>query len=700
MDHSTKDGHHHHHSHGPDTKDSHHNHVHDSEMTAGSQHQNNHDHQHHSHTDHNTHHGHMIEDFKKRFWVSLIVTIPILILSPMIQMFLNVDWRFPLDMYILFGLSSFVFFYGGWPFLTGAKDELRQKEPGMMTLIALAIVVAYVYSVMATFGLTKGDFYWELATLIDIMLLGHWIEMKSIMGASRALEELVKLMPSEAHRIMENGEIEDVQIKELKEGDIVLVKPGEKLPVDGKITEGNSSIDESMLTGESAPVEKGQGDQAIGGSINGEGSLTVQVQKTGESTYLSQVINLVKEAQATKSRTQDLSNRAAKWLFYLALGVGILTLVVWLLLGYSFSFALERMVTVMIISCPHALGLAAPLVVAVSTAISAKKGLLIRNRAHFENARKIKAVVFDKTGTLTKGEFGVTNIQTENGFSEQEVIQLAASLESQSQHPIATGIVKEAKFRNLEFSEVQKFHSLTGKGLEGTIKGKHIMVVSPGYVKSRNIQYDKESFNEWSSEGKTVVFVLMNQSLAGMIALADIIRDSAKSAIQSLKEMGIKSYMLTGDNQKVANYVGSQLNMDDVIAEVLPHQKSEKIEAIQQEGLKVAMTGDGVNDAPALAKADLGIAIGTGTDVAIESADIVLVNSNPEDVVNIIHLSNATYKKMTQNLWWAAGYNIITIPLAAGVLYKFGLILSPAVGAVLMSLSTVIVAINAKTLKI
>ncbi|HWO76936.1 MAG TPA: heavy metal translocating P-type ATPase [Bacillus sp. (in: firmicutes)] len=710
----SNNNHHHHHSHNQqhsrhehshEEKHTHHEHSHPEKQNQ-SEHSHNHTHHSHaehkdqSHHNHHAHHGHMIEDFKRRFWISLIVTIPILFLSPMIQMFLNVDWRFPYDSYILFGLASFVFFYGGWPFLTGARDELRQKQPGMMTLIALAIVVAYVYSVMATFGLTEGDFYWELATLIDIMLLGHWIEMKSIMGASRALEELVQLMPSEAHLLKDNGEIIDIQIKELKEGDLVLVKPGEKLPVDGKITDGNSTIDESMLTGESVPIEKGVGDQAIGGSINGEGSLTIRVEKTGESTYLSQVINLVKEAQETKSKTQDLSNRAAKWLFYLAVGAGIVTLVIWLLLGYPFSFALERMVTVMIISCPHALGLAAPLVVAVSTAISAKKGLLIRNRAHFENARNITGVVFDKTGTLTKGEFGVTNLLTENGFTDEQVLQLAASLESKSQHPIADGIVKEAHTRNLKLSHVHDFKSLTGKGLEGIIAGRHIMVVSPGYVKNENIQFNQSHFNEWSSEGKTVVFVLVNRSLVGMIALADIIRESAKIAIHKLKDMGIKSYMLTGDNQKVANYVAKQLDMDDVIAEVLPHQKSEKIEGLQKEGLKIAMTGDGVNDAPALVKADLGIAVGAGTDVAIESADVILVNSNPEDVVNIVKLSKATYKKMIQNLWWAAGYNIIAIPLAAGVLYNAGIVLSPALGAVLMSLSTIIVAINAKTLKI
>jgi P-type Cu2+ transporter len=656
--------------------------------------------EHQGHHDHHDHHAHMVKDFKKRFWISIIITIPILILSPMIQMFLNVDWRFSNDMYLLFGLSTLIFFYGGWPFLTGAKDELANKNPGMMTLIALAIVVAYVYSSFAVFGLEGNNFFWELATLIDIMLLGHWIEMRSVMGASRALEELVKLMPSEAHLIDEDGTVKDVSLEEIQHGDRVLVKPGEKVPVDGEIVEGKSAIDESMLTGESVPVDKKSGDEVIGGSINGEGSITLMVQKTGGDTYLSQVINLVKEAQDSKSKTQDLSNRAAKWLFYLALGAGIITFFIWVTLGYSFSFAMERMVTVMVISCPHALGLAAPLVIAVSTAISAKNGLLIRNRTNFEGARSIDAVVFDKTGTLTEGQFGVTNMEASNGFEEKDLLSLAASVESQSEHPIARGIVREGEKKQVNVKSIQDFESITGKGLRAKVDNQDIMVVSPGYMKEENIFYNESLFKEWSKEGKTVVFVLVNHELAGMIALADIVRETAKGAIQELKEMGIESFMLTGDNRQVANYVGKQLGIDQVFAEVLPHQKSDKISEIIQSGKKVAMTGDGVNDAPALAKANLGIAIGTGTDVAIETADVILVKSNPQDVVNLIRLSQATYKKMIQNLWWAAGYNIVAIPLAAGILYNIGIVLSPAVGAVLMSLSTVIVAINAKLLKI
>ncbi|SEJ79708.1 Cu2+-exporting ATPase [Bhargavaea ginsengi] len=697
------DGHHHEHHSSPDQpvnpEQNEHSHSHHDD-----------DYSRHGHSDHATaqghgghhdHHSHMIEDFKKRFYISLIVTIPIMILSPMIQSFLGVDWRFGGDMYILFALSTFVFFYGGWPFLQGAKEELSERSPGMMTLIALAIIVAYVYSTAAVFGLAEHEFFWELATLVDIMLLGHWIEMRSVMGASKALEALAKLMPSEAHLIDENGKTKDVQVGQLKAGDRLLVKPGEKVPVDGEILEGKSSVDESMLTGESVPVEKSSGMEAIGGSINGEGSLILSVKKTGEETYLSQVISLVREAQESKSRAQDLANRAAKWLFYGALAAGLITFAVWLLLGYPVSFAIERMVTVLIIACPHALGLAVPLVIAVSTSIAARKGLLVRNRTAFEGARNIEAVVFDKTGTLTKGEFGVTDIATVDGISPEDLLSYAAAVETQSQHPLARGIIKKADELNLTRRKVSDFQSLTGKGLQGMVDGKEVMVVSPGQVRELDLSFDQERFNQWSSEGKTVVFTVIDGRLGGMIALADIVRESAIEAVRTLKEMGVKSIMLTGDNAKVANYVGRQIGMKEIIAEVLPHEKADKIEALQkEEHLKTAMTGDGVNDAPALAKADLGIAVGAGTDVAIETADVVLVKSDPLDVVNIFKLSRATYRKMKQNLWWAAGYNILAVPLAAGVLYKFGILMSPAVGAVLMSLSTVIVAINARLLTI
>nr|WP_238323485.1 copper-translocating P-type ATPase [Planococcus antarcticus] len=641
----------------------------------------------------------MVADFKKRFFISLILTLPILVLSPMIQHFLGFDLRFNNDMYILFAFSTIVFFYGGWPFLTGGISELKGKNPGMMTLIALAITIAYGYSTLVVFGWEGNQLFWELATLVDIMLLGHWIEMRSIMGASNALEQLVKLMPSEVHKLDERNQVYDVSLSKIRNRDRVLVKPGEKIPVDGQIIEGKSTIDESMLTGESIPIDKQEGDSVIGGSVNKEGSLTIVVEKTGEESYLSQVITMVKEAQESKSRTQDLTNRAAKWLFYLALIAGFITLFAWLSLGYSFDVAIERMVTVMVITCPHALGLAAPLVVAVSTSISAKQGLLIRNRADFEGARNLNAVVFDKTGTLTKGEFGVTDIISESSYSDKEVLQLAAIIEQNSEHPIATGIVKSAKEKGITIGKVNDFESITGKGIQGQIEGQKVNVVSPGYVNSNQLTYNHLQFNKLSEEGKTVVFVLVEDRLAGMIALADIVRDTAKEAVAALKARGIHSIMLTGDNKKVANWVAAQVGIDEVYAEVLPEDKAKQIKKIKEKGWRVAMTGDGVNDAPALATADLGIAIGAGTDVAMETADVVLVKSNPNDVVTLIDLSKKTYRKMVQNLWWATGYNIFAIPLAAGVLAPWGVIVSPAIGAVFMSLSTIIVAINAKLLK-
>lgn len=649
--------------------------------------------------DHHDHHAMMVNDFKKRFFVSLVLTVPILLLSPMIQMFMNVDWRFTGDSMILFGLSTILFIYGGKPFLLGAKDEFKQRMPAMMMLIALAISVAYIYSTLTVFVLEGNDFFWELATLISIMLLGHWIEMKSVMGASKALEELVKLMPDIAHMIHDDGEIMDHPVAYFKVGFNVLVKPGEKIPLDGVIYEGNSSVNESMMTGESVPVEKTIGDEIIGGSINGDGVLKFTVNHIGEATFLSQVIKLVKEAQASKSNTQRLADKAAKWLFYIAVFAGTTTFIVWLVLGKDLSFAIERAVTVIIISCPHALGLATPLVTAVSTSIGAKKGLLIRNRAAFEEARNLNAIVFDKTGTLTEGAFGITDVIT-LGVEENELLSIVYSVEANSEHPIAKGIVKAGKAKNLELLDVKDFKALPGKGLSAIVNTKNIMVVSPGYLQIEKIDYDHVKYDSLAQEGKTVVFVLDDNKLIGFIALSDIVRDTAIEAIQSLKTMNIESIMLTGDNKRVAEYVGKKLSIDTIIAEVLPHQKSEKIEELQKMGKNVAMTGDGINDAPSLAKANLGIAIGAGTDVAIETADIILVKSNPLDVVNIVKLSKATYRKMIQNLIWATGYNVIALPLAAGVLFNQGIVISPALGAVFMSLSTIIVAINARTLKI
>ena len=658
-------------------------------------------HSEHSGHNHHDHHEHMIKDFRKRFWVSLAVTIPILLLSPLIQHFLGLKetLRFIGDIYVLFVLSTFVFFYGGYPFLKGLFDELKQKQPGMMTLIALAISVAYFYSGAVVFGVQGEIFFWELATLIDIMLLGHWIEMKSVMGASKALEELAKLMPDEAHKIDENGNVVDVKVSELKNNDKLLIKPGEKIPADGKIYEGKTSINEAMITGESKPVSKGEGNEVIGGSINGEGSVKIEVEKTGDDTFLSQVVKMVREAQESKSRTQDFANKAAFWLTIVAISAGAITMLVWLLIeGSTFNFALSRTVTVMVITCPHALGLAIPLVVAVSTALSAKNGLLIRNRTAFEQARNLQAIIFDKTGTLTKGEFGVTEtISFDENFSEKEILKYAATIESESEHPIAMGIVRSSEDKY----DLRDFNSIPGKGAEGKVNSKEVKVVSPGYLEENNIEIEeKEKIERLSSQGKTVVFVLIDNKLTGAIALADIIREESKEAIKQLKNLGIKPMMLTGDNRQVAQWVADELGLDDYFAEVLPGKKAEKVKEVQNRGMIVAMTGDGVNDAPALAQADVGIAIGAGTDVAVETADIILVKSDPKDVVSLIKFAKATYRKMVQNLLWATGYNAFAIPLAAGVLFSAGIILSPAVGAVLMSLSTVIVAINAKLLKV
>jgi len=646
---------------------------------------------------HHDHHAHMIEDFKKRFWISLVITLPIVVLAPMIQGLIGYELRFNGDRYVQFVLSSIIFFYGGWPFLKGLADEVKKKAPGMMTLIALAISVAYFYSSAVVFGLGGKIFFWELASLIVIMLLGHWIEMKSVMGASNALQELAKMMPSTARRIKEDGEHEDVSIDNLKGNDTILVRPGEKIPADGIVLEGESHVNESMLTGESKPVTKHKNDQVIGGSVNDNGTLKIKVRHIGEDSYLSKVIGMVKEAQATKSKTQNLADKAAAWLFYIALVAGITTLVVWLSLGKDFEYALERMVTVMIISCPHALGLAVPLVVAISTAVSAKNGLLIRNRTAFENARKLTAIIFDKTGTLTKGEFGVTRFKsTLDKYSDNELLQIAASIENSSEHPIAAGIVRKAKANDLALQEPENFQNITGKGIKANLKGQEIKIISPGMLKEQGIDTPSDAFK---TEDETVVFVLIDNSLAGYIALADEIRPESLSAINTLKERGIKVYMATGDNQQVAKAVSQQLSLDNFYAEVLPEDKQRIIKELQEKGEFVAMTGDGVNDAPALAQANVGIAVGSGTDVAAETADIVLVNSNPKDIANLILFGAATYKKMMQNLWWAAGYNIVAVPLAAGVLAGAGIILSPAIGAVLMSLSTVIVAFNAKLLK-
>jgi Cu2+-exporting ATPase len=644
----------------------------------------------------------MVADFRRRFWVSLILSVPVLALSPLIQAWLDLGeaLQFPGDRSVQAVLATVIYFYGGLPFLRGVVGELGQRQPGMMTLIALAITVAWGYSTLVALGLHGEVFFWELATLIDIMLLGHWIEMKSVLGASGALESLVRLMPAEAHLVEAGGATRDVPVAELKHGDRVLIKPGEKVPTDGTIVEGQTSVNEAMLTGESKPVEKGKGATVIGGAVNGEAAIIVEVHKTGDETYLSQVITMVRQAQESRSRSQDLANRAAVWLTAVALGGGAVTLAAWLATGVSFPFALARAVTVMVIACPHALGLAVPLVVAVSTALSAANGLLIRDRSAFERARALDAIVFDKTGTLTEGRFGVTDVIPLDNRGEEDVLRLAASLESQSEHPVAAGIVRGAQGRKVQFPPPVGFRTIPGRGAEAVVDGARVKVVSPGFLKAQGLRVDDGRVRKVAEQGKTVVYVLADDRPAGAIALADIIRPESREALAHLKAMGIKAMMLTGDATAVAASVARELALDEFFAEVLPDQKAAKIKEIQGRGLTVAMTGDGVNDAPALTQADVGIAVGAGTDVAIESADIVLVRSDPRDVTAIVELARATYRKMLQNLWWATGYNALAIPVAAGVLYPIGILLTPAAGAVLMSLSTMIVAINARLLRL
>jgi Cu2+-exporting ATPase len=656
---------------------------------------------HHKKTDHqghDEHAGHHTENFLKRFWICLVITIPVLLLSHMIQQWIGFQLTFPGDRYLLLVLSSIIFFYGGWPFLVGLVRELKHRNPGMMTLVAVAITTAYVYSVAVIFGLPGMDFFWELATLIDIMLLGHWLEMRSQMAASRALESLVALLPSVVH-VESNGEVHDIPLQQLQNNDVIIVKPGEKIPADGIIKEGSSYINESMLTGESAPVMKEKDAKVIGGSVNGNGVLKVQVTGTGSDSYLNKVINMVQSAQGTKSGTQNLAGKVAMWLTIISISVGIITLVFWLTQGKDFPFALERMVTVMVTSCPHALGVAIPLVVAISTTLSAVQGLLIRNRTAFENARNITTIIFDKTGTLTKGTHEVQQIiPLTNQYTADDILRFAAAIQQNSEHHIAHGIMRKLKEKHLELWKSSGFEYIQGVGVMGNVNGKKVVAAGPNYFKQQGKDTPVIPAGIDQSTD-TVNFVLIDDTPAGIITLADSIRETAAEAISLLKQMNIKSFLLTGDNESVAAAVAKKLNMDGYMANVLPHEKQTRVKEIQAKGEIVAMTGDGVNDAPALAQADVGIAVGSGTDVAAETADIILVNSDPKDVVQIITFGRATYRKMVQNLIWAVGYNVIAIPLAAGILYP-AFMLSPAMGAVLMSASTIVVAINAKLLKV
>jgi len=637
-----------------------------------------------------------MQEFKRKLWISLILTIPIMLLSEMIQMWLGITWiKIPFQKEVLFVLSLFVYVYGGSPFIKGMIQEVKDRQPGMMTLIGFAISVAFFYSAGTVFLTSGKDFFWELATLIDVMLLGHWIEAKSVLGASMALEELVRIMPTTAH-LLKDGEIMDIPVSQLKAGDWVLVRPGEKIPSDGVVVEGESFLNEALLTGESKPVHKKTEGKVIGGAINEEGVLKVRIERVGEETYLAQVINLVKQAQESKSRTQDLANRAAALLFYAALAVGIVTYLAWFILG-NIDAALERTVTVLVIACPHALGLAIPLVVALSTSITAKSGILIRDRKAFEMVKDVNAVVFDKTGTLTEGKFGVSDIVS--FIPEEKLLTLTASIELNSEHIIAKAIVEHAKQRDVAIPHTEEFRALPGKGAYGRVDDKQVYVGSTNLLEELKIKVKDEKIKELQEQGKTVVFTVVDRKLAGAFALSDRIRKESHEAVKKLKDEGLKVYMLTGDSQEVAHWVAKELDIDEYFAQVLPDKKAEKIRLLKARGNRVAMVGDGINDAPALVTADVGVAIGAGTDVAIESADIILVKNDPRDVPKLMDISRKTYSKMVQNLWWAAGYNIITIPLAAGILSGYGLVLHPAVGALIMSLSTVIVAFNSQTLR-
>ncbi len=653
------------------------------------------------HKNHDKHEGHHAEDFLKKFWLSLVLTIPVLLYADVTEKIFK--WSppdFAGSEFLPLLLGSIVFFYGGWVFLKGALSELKAKLPGMMTLISVAISAAYFWSIYAVF-FGEEALFWELTTLITIMLLGHFLEMKAVSGAQGALKELSKLLPDTAE-VVRNGKIETISLSLLKEGDTALVRPGAKIPADGKVVDGESDVNESMITGESRPVYKKEEDSVIAGTINGDGALKITVSQIGDKTFLSGVMRLVAEAQASKSRLQMLSDRAAFYLTLIAITAGLITLIAWLLAGKEINFAVARLVAVLVIACPHALGLAVPLVASISTTKAAQNGFLVKQRLALEAARTIDTVLFDKTGTLTKGEFGVIDIWSANGYEKDYVLELAASLDSLSEHPIARAVVNKAKEKNIILIVPKKFEALKGRGVKAVIDEKEIFVGGPSLLESQKIELPTE-FNKQvqdaGKKGQTVIFVLKEKKLLGAIALADVIREESKEAVNALKAMGIKTSMMTGDSEDVARWVSGELGIDEYFSRVLPGEKSEKVRVLQSRGLKVAMVGDGINDAPALTQADLGIAIGAGTNVAIESAGLILMRNDPRDIVKIIRLSQMTYSKMIQNLFWATGYNVIALPLAAGALAFKGIVLEPAIAAVLMSVSTVIVAFNAVLLR-
>lgn len=688
-EHETK-AHHAHHDHDHMNHDQHEAHNHN--------HSDHHDHGGHDHG-HGGHGAHMMADFKKRFWVVLVLSIPLAIIAPMMMEIFNYQIDFPGQGILEFVLATIVFFYGGKPFLSHAWHELKSGAPGMMMLISLAIVAAYAYSILTTFFISGMNYYFELATLILIMLAGHYIEMKAQLSAGNAVESLAKLLPSEAEVIHEDGSTSEVKVDQLNKGDRIFIRPGGKIPIDATVYEGHSEVDESMLTGESVPVLKEAGAKIVGGAINGDGVLKAEVDKTGSDTYLSQIIDLVTDAQAQKSKAQSIADVWAKYLFYIALAAGIIAFASWSAVD-GYLVGLQFMVATFVIACPHALGLAVPLVNAESTSLAAESGLFIQNRIAFEGAHKVDKIIFDKTGTLTQGAFGVDEIMPmDANFNEETLLQIAYAIERQSEHPIARGIVKAAEDREIEALEVSDYRNLTGKGLQGKVNGKNIQILSPQATRDAGYSFDEEAFEASASKGRTVVFVIYDDTLVGSIAVSDIVREEAKEVVADLHAQGIQVVMLTGDNQQVADSVAKELGLDDVFAEVLSDEKASKIKALQEDGARVAMVGDGVNDAPALAQADLGIAIGAGTDVARETGDIILVDSNIHDVLNILKLSRATKRKINQNLIWGAGYNVIAIPLAAGVLAGLGIVLGPALSAVIMSLSTIVCAVNARMLR-
>ncbi|RIM97007.1 copper-translocating P-type ATPase [Staphylococcus shinii] len=669
-------------------------------------------HEHHDHHEayshHNGHEHHHHGNFKVKFFVSLIFAIPIIILSPMMGVKLPFQFTFPGSEWVVLILGTILFFYGGKPFLSGGKDEIVAKKPGMMTLVALGISVAYIYSLYAFYmnniSSTPGhtmDFFWELATLILIMLLGHWIEMNAVGNAGDALKKMAELLPNSAIKVMDNNEREEVKISDIMIDDIVEVKAGESIPTDGMIVHGQTSIDESLVTGESKKIQKNQNDSVIGGSINGSGTIQMKVTAVGEDGYLSQVMGLVHQAQNDKSRAELLSDKVAGYLFYFAISVGVISFIVWMLIQNDVDFALERLVTVLVIACPHALGLAIPLVTARSTSIGAHNGLIIKNRESVETAQYIDYVMMDKTGTLTEGNFSVNYYESfKDDLSNDTILSLFASLESQSNHPLATGIVDFAKSKNISYASPQEVNNISGIGLEGSIDSKKYKITNISYLDKYKFEYDNDLFVELAQQGNSISYLIDEQQVIGIIAQGDQIKESSKQMVADLLSRNITPVMLTGDNNEVANAVAKELGISDVHAQLMPEDKESIIQDYQSNGKKVMMVGDGINDAPSLIRADIGIAIGAGTDVAVDSGDIILVKSNPSDIIHFLTLSNNTMRKMVQNLWWGAGYNIVAVPLAAGVLAFIGLILSPAVGAILMSLSTIIVAINAFTLKL